>query len=41
MPTRKSARYRAALKAKQKKRRVRVSKQPRVKSGPRNPRRKK
>ena len=41
MPHAKSARFRAKLKNKQRKRRIRVSKQKRVKSGPRNPRRKK
>ena len=37
----KTGRYRAALKRKQTKRRERVSRQKRVKSGPRNPTRKK
>ncbi len=37
----KTARYRAALKRKQRKRRERVSRQKRVKGGRRNPRKKK
>ena len=41
MAKKKSARYRAALKRKQVKRRERVSRQPRVKSGKRNPMKKK
>ena len=41
MPSRKTARYRAALKRKQRKRRQRTSRQKRVKSGRRNPRPKK